>query len=1096
MSKGWTSARCFLAAMLLVSLAAPAWAQETTQPSDARRNIFDFDEEPAPKPPVAPEAPDLPPPPLNAEPPPAGGPEAAQEPGYVFLCVFKSAPQGVTPTVFTRHMLRMLPESANLPVNVVMLRDARLSRLYDAPQRRGDDHAARLSRLLLDPAPTARPATLSDALFDAARQNPRVVYLLSDGSNLREDVTDGLAAIRKGRTALQIIVTLHPADPDAVERREAATALARATGAHLSFISSRIDPPAGVPGPAVAALPPDKQPVPAGEALQAALREVQTAFPDLGSEPAIRAAMGRLVRESRNTSNSPAVRYALMQAILDAAIKVGDPNRVRFVVNDMDRLFKDVDAPRLKLDAAQRIHRAGGTDPGGVAYLFLDGAQAAAEDEHPELASATLPTIESLLPGVTDPVAQRGLAQRLKDVRRAVAAAEQMRPYRASLKTNPADPTANLMVGWFHCVIARDWPAGLALLAKCDNPGLKSLAEKELSPSLTPQAALQVADAWWDIADAPSTSEEDRPWVRMHAAGLYRQHRQAAEPEKANVIEQRIRQGDEERSAMARSRSVGRAGAALIPTTVTGGTARPTTPLVATPAVPRKLGAPAATPEIHAAIRKAVDYLYDHHADGTWEANSPMSGTSPTNQSGGQTAMVAYALLCAGEAPDHPKLAAAIKWEKSADVTGTYALAFRALLWSRLIGADPTVKDLLRRDADVLGKGAMSKQGEVRGVWHYGPTQNTTYDHSTSQYGLLGMTTLERAGIHIPPALWKAADETWRKNQLPDGSWAYTPNRTAHSSAMRQLNMTAAGVASLLVAQEYLRSPDPSRRPPANEPLDRGLAWLHANFSDALGPGGGTNSSMYGLFGVKRIGEMTGAKYLGSGHWYPAGARALLDHQDSSGAFGGNVSNTAFAVLFLAHGRSPVAVNKLQYKIDGKDAAWNSRWRDLAAATRFLARQTGHDYHWQVATLDQPLSDLTDAPVLYLSGGQGLKFSDEEQQRLRQYIQQGGLIVGNAEGGDARFVASFRELARTLVGQDLSKTEPTDPLLDRQHYKVKTWRMRSDLEVARPGGRTAMVLIPGTDLGRALQSGDDKAREEQFQLFANLLLHGQQLRPR
>src|SRR5262249_39387835 len=145
-------------------------------------------------------------------------------------------------------------------------------------------------------------------------------------------------------------------------------------------------------------------------------------------------------------------------------------------------------------------------------------------------------------------------------------------------------------------------------------------------------------------------------------------------------------------------------------------------------------------------------------------------------QWGGMTAMATYALLCAGEDPKtNPQLAAAIAWQKKADVTGTYALAFRTLMWDELARTDPSVKEYIRHDAEILGKGAMNTKGQVRGMWHYKPTDNGSYDHSTAQFGLLGMTMVDRNGVNVPMTLWQAADTQWKQDQQADGTWAYTP---------------------------------------------------------------------------------------------------------------------------------------------------------------------------------------------------------------------------------------------------------------------------------------------------------------------------------
>ena len=50
------------------------------------------------------------------------------------------------------------------------------------------------------------------------------------------------------------------------------------------------------------------------------------------------------------------------------------------------------------------------------------------------------------------------------------------------------------------------------------------------------------------------------------------------------------------------------------------------------------------------------------------------------------------------------------------------------------------------------------------------------------------------------------------------------------------------------------------------------------------------------------------------------------------------VVNTSFAILFLAQGRAPIVMNKLEYDIAGKDGNWNQRPRDVANVTRWIGK--------------------------------------------------------------------------------------------------------------------------------------------------------------
>jgi hypothetical protein len=90
----------------------------------------------------------------------------------------------------------------------------------------------------------------------------------------------------------------------------------------------------------------------------------------------------------------------------------------------------------------------------------------------------------------------------LKENQEASALASQFNAAQAALAKTPDDPSANLAVGTFYCVLKNDWNKGLPCLAKGDNPDLKRLAERELkSPSNSAEEAeeeVMLANAWWE----------------------------------------------------------------------------------------------------------------------------------------------------------------------------------------------------------------------------------------------------------------------------------------------------------------------------------------------------------------------------------------------------------------------------------------------------------------------------------------------------------------------------------------------------------------------------------------------------------------------
>src|SRR4051812_6093668 len=196
----------------------------------------------------------------------------------------------------------------------------------------------------------------------------------------------------------------------------------------------------------------------------------------------------------------------------------------------------------------------------------------------------------------------------------------------------------------------------------------------------------------------------------------------------------------------------------------------------------------ATTPEIRNAIDKGKAYLYSVQKNGNWEIAEHV----PSKQTTGQTALVVYALLASGESPNDARLAPAIEYLKKTDTTGTYALGMRCQVWL-LLPHKPDVRAAMTHDAKVLFS-SIKQKGVAKGFYFYTPgPRDDEYDHSASQYGVLGAWAAAQSGIEIPNSYWELVETGWVKHQDSSGGWAYTTSPTLPQTP----GLTAAGVATL-----------------------------------------------------------------------------------------------------------------------------------------------------------------------------------------------------------------------------------------------------------------------------------------------------------
>jgi hypothetical protein len=102
----------------------------------------------------------------------------------------------------------------------------------------------------------------------------------------------------------------------------------------------------------------------------------------------------------------------------------------------------------------------------------------------------------------------------------------------------------------------------------------------------------------------------------------------------------------------------------------------------------------------------------------------------------------------------------------------------------------------------------------------------TPWDNSNSQYGLLGVWAGAEAGVEVPTKYWKAVQQHWLSCELKTGEWFYSPSPGKQTPT---LQMTCAGIASLLITHDYLDAPALGTRlarTPYSPGLSAGLRWL------------------------------------------------------------------------------------------------------------------------------------------------------------------------------------------------------------------------------------------------------------------------------
>lgn len=511
--------------------------------------------------------------------------------------------------------------------------------------------------------------------------------------------------------------------------------------------------------------------------------------------------------------------------------------------------------------------------------------------------------------------------------------------------------------------------------------------------------------------------------------------------------------------------------------------------------LPRQAAQAVTDEEVERAIGQLKSFLYERQDQelGGWFGEYHRKGeqsegpkSAKTKNLGGPSAIAALALIMSGDSPQKPALAKALKYIRSIEFTGTYAMSLRIHVWSYL---NKSWLDMLEADAQALMQGAHADRSTFDYLF-YEPSSRI--DHSTTQYGILAMWQAAQRGARLPSKFWQNAEQHFYKAQFKgddriDGSWGYTMAENTSRATM-----TCAGLTVLYVVQQELYRDRDTPNPQLQEAIDRGMAWMNRHYSPNHGAHGGNG---YYFYGVERVGLASGIKFFrnnrGDHDWFKEIADRIVNATGRQGA-NGSVVNSSFYLMFLSRGRVPVWITKLQ--IDPEPAAegdtkaaqprkvnWNNRPNDLYFLTKHLSDVREQELNWQTIPIDIDPVHWINAPMAYVASDEDIQWTDRQKAHLKKFIDLGGTILFNPDKGSPALKKSVERLAQELFPQYKMQNLPPDHPLYQGLYTVRSFRFRGVNNGARD-----LILLSDADIGKLFQQDTQYDRNDVWKLAVNL----------
>jgi hypothetical protein len=268
---------------------------------------------------------------------------------------------------------------------------------------------------------------------------------------------------------------------------------------------------------------PPKLPVPQPEAMKRAEGLVRDVFKDefARKDAPGRRALGRfLLKQGRETTDDPAVRFVLFREAADIAADSADLKTALEAIDQLSLLYA-VNGRETRKSALARARKAPlAPEDSAAAYdAYVRIATDEIDAEDYDAAVATLKEAE----GVAEKLKNIGLVTRARAKSKEAAElkkdASGIVAARKTLAAKPDDPDAATAVGRYTCFRKGDWTAGLPLLAKGSDAALKALAAKDLADPSAVADQVTLGDGWWDLSEKESGPAREE--LRKRAAFWY-----------------------------------------------------------------------------------------------------------------------------------------------------------------------------------------------------------------------------------------------------------------------------------------------------------------------------------------------------------------------------------------------------------------------------------------------------------------------------------------------------------------------------------------------------------------------------------------------
>lgn len=260
-----------------------------------------------------------------------------------------------------------------------------------------------------------------------------------------------------------------------------------------------------------------------------------------------RALAGRLLAEALE-AQVPVEQFVLLQAARQLAVQAGDvPLALRATEAAVERF--QLDPLKVKTEVLEGLSRPGILAP---PLEVADAAEPLIEDAVCQEAFDTAGRLCRVALNAARRTRNADLIKRLttrsREIEQATKAYQKIQAAQETLRENPKDPAAHLVLGRHLCFSKGRWDQGLPHLAQCADETLRQLAEQDLAGPTEPAQQVSLAEGWWSRAEQEQDAAA-KVQIQSRAAYWY----QAALPHLSGLdkikVEKRLQEAAQAKAA-------------------------------------------------------------------------------------------------------------------------------------------------------------------------------------------------------------------------------------------------------------------------------------------------------------------------------------------------------------------------------------------------------------------------------------------------------------------------------------------------------------------------------------------------------------------